>query len=136
MNKIELKELVGGALQDKFQKSFEKVIENLQDVNTTYKAKRNINIKLTFEQNEARDDVKVNIEVTEKLAPQTPMKAMFYIGQDLKTGQLFAEEYGNQIKGQRTLDDYKTEEIVDGKAVDTETGEIIEDKVVDFRKTQ
>lgn len=30
MNKIELKELVGGALQDKFQKSFEKVIENLQ----------------------------------------------------------------------------------------------------------
>ena len=34
MNKVELKDLVVGALQEKFNKSFEKVIDNLQDVNT------------------------------------------------------------------------------------------------------
>lgn len=39
MNKVELKDLVGGALQEKFNKSFEKVIDNLQDVNTSFKVK-------------------------------------------------------------------------------------------------
>ena len=37
MKKIELKELVGGALQEQFGKSFEKVIENLQNPNTPFK---------------------------------------------------------------------------------------------------
>lgn len=31
MNKINLQEIVGGQLQAKFERSFEKVIENLQD---------------------------------------------------------------------------------------------------------
>lgn len=56
MNKVELKDLVGGALQEKFNKSFEKVIDNLQDVNTSFKVKRKISISLDFVQNEARDD--------------------------------------------------------------------------------
>lgn len=42
MNKVELQELVGGALQEKFSKSFEKVVENLQDLNTSFKVKRKI----------------------------------------------------------------------------------------------
>lgn len=39
MNKVELQELVGGALQEKFNKAFENVIENLQDPNTSFKNK-------------------------------------------------------------------------------------------------
>lgn len=39
MNKIELANLVGGALQEKFSKAFERVIENLQDQNTSFKVK-------------------------------------------------------------------------------------------------
>lgn len=35
MKNVELQKLVGGALQEKFAKSFEKVIENLQDPNTS-----------------------------------------------------------------------------------------------------
>ena len=73
MNKVELKDLVGGALQEKFSKSFEKVVDNLQDVNTSFKVKRKITISLDFTQNEARDDVHVDVSVVEKLAPQTPM---------------------------------------------------------------
>lgn len=45
MNKVELQNLVGGALQEKFGKSFEKVIENLQDLNTSFKVKRKITIQ-------------------------------------------------------------------------------------------
>lgn len=138
MNKVELKNLVGGALQEKFNRAFEKVVENLQDSNTSFKAKRGITIKLSFEQNEARNDVSVSIDVSEKLAPEAGMKTSFAIGKDLKTGELFAEEYGKQIKGQMSINDYAPVQVLDGAVVDTDTGEIISesDNVVDFRKAQ
>ena len=142
MNKIELKELVGGAFQEQFGKSFEKILENLQNPNTPFKNSREITIKLKFTQNEKRDDVKCAVLVSEKLAPQAPLETSFAIGKDLKTGELYAEEYGKQIKGQMTIDDYQKEQpqVIDGKQVDTATGEIIEEKqfsnVVDLRKLQ
>ena len=129
VNKIELQDLVGGALQEKFQKAFSKVIENLQDVNTSYKIKRGITIKLTFDQNESRDDVSVSVDVSEKLAPQAQMKTSFYIGKDLKTGDVYAEEYGKQIRGQMSLEDYETKDEVqeiDGNKVNTTTGEVVQ----------
>lgn len=132
MNKVELQDLVGGALQEKFGKSFEKVVQNLQDQNTSFKVKRKITIELSFDQNEARDDVSVSVDVKEKLAPQAGMKTSFYIGKDLRTGEIYAQEYGKQIKGQMRLEDMQTE-----KAVDTETGEVLTKEtstVVDFRK--
>lgn len=136
MQNVKLQDLVGGALQETFAKSFEKVIGNMQDVNTPFKTKRAITITLGFEQNELRDDVKVSIDVKEKLAPQAGLKTSFSIGKDLKTGELYAEEYGRHIKGQVTLDDYQPTQVIDGNVVDTDTGEIIEQKdtVVDFRK--
>lgn len=140
MNKVELETLVGGALQEKFSKAFEKVIENLQDQNTSFKVKRGITIKLTFDQNEARDDVSVSVDVSEKLAPQAGMKTSFYIGKDLKTGEIYAEEYGKQIKGQMTLKDYENTtthiQQIDSDVVDTKTGEVISSvsNVVDLRK--
>lgn len=133
MNKVELQDLVGGALQEKFSKSFEKVVQNLQDQNTSFKVKRKITIELSFDQNEARDDVSVSVDVKEKLAPQAGMKTSFYIGKDLRTGEIYAEEYGKQIKGQMRLEDLQSEQ----KAVDTETGEVLTKEtstVVDFRK--
>ena len=139
MNKVELQSIVGGQLQEKFKHAFEKVIENLQDPNTSYKVKRGINIKLDFVQTEARDNVAVSVLVTEKLAPQQDMNTMFYIGKDLRTGELYAEEYGKHVRGQMSLDDYQTadEPATEEKTVDEETGEILDDdqsKVVDLRK--
>lgn len=131
MNKVELQNLVGGQLWEKFEHAFEKVLENLQDPNTSFKVKRGITIKLDFVQNEKRDDVLVSVDVSEKLAPQAGMKTSFSIGKDLQTGEIYAEEYGKQIKGQMNLFDI----------MDPETGEVIEqnqnidsNKVVDLRK--
>lgn len=137
MKNVELKELVGGALQEQFGKSFEKIVENLQNPNTPYKNSREITIKLKFTQNEKRDDVKCAVQVSEKLAPQAPMETSFAIGKDLKTGELYAEEYGKQIKGQMHIDDIQKTEVIDGQKVDTSTGEIVSEqhpKVVDLRK--
>ena len=105
MNKVELHEIVGGALQEKFSKAFENVIENLQDANTSYKVKRKITISLDFTQNESRDDVHVDVAVVEKLAPQAPMTTSFAIGKDLQSGKVYAEEYGKAVRGQMSFDD-------------------------------
>ena len=121
MKNIDLKELVGGALNEKFNDSFERVIDNLQDVNTPYKNKRNITIKLTFDQSEARDDVKVTLDISEKLSPQTPLSTSFQVGKDLKTGKTYAHEYGKQLKGQIEIGDEELEE---------------NSGVVDFRKAK
>ena len=141
MKKVELKELIGGALQEQFSKSFESIVENLQNPNTPFKNSREITIKLKFTQNEKRDDVKCAVQVSEKLAPQTPMETAFAIGKDLRTGEIYAEEYGKQLKGQVSFDDIPNTQIVDGVEVDTETGEIKNEqnddnlgKVIDLRK--
>lgn len=134
MEKVELQSIVGGALQEKFDRAFERVVENLGDVNTKWKEKRKITITIGFSQNELRNDVAVDVSVVEKLAPQSPLETRFAIGKNLKTGEMYAEEYGMQVRGQMSLDDYAPEQEVAGKVVDTDTGEVIEDNVMDFRK--
>lgn len=133
MEKISLQEMVGGALQEQFEKSFLRVVENLADPNTPFKDCRKISIELKFTQNEARDDVSCAIKVFEKLAAQAPMQTAFAIGKNLKTGELYAEEYGRhaQVKGQLSVDD------VEDIPVNPDTGEIIEEPkgvVIDMRK--
>lgn len=121
MDEITLQNMVGGALQEQFEKSFIKVLENLMDPNTPYKTARKINIELKFDQNEMRDNVTCNIKVSEKLAAQAPMQTNFATGTNLKTGKVYAEEYGKhiQLRGQMKIDDESIE-------VDPDTGEVIE----------
>ncbi|HIT65962.1 MAG TPA: hypothetical protein IAB61_01765 [Candidatus Merdisoma merdipullorum] len=136
MSKINLEEFAGGALQEKFDEAFEKTVQNMLDPNTPWKNKRKITVEITLEQNEDRSDTAVNVSVVMKLAPVKPVETRMVIGKNLKTGEVFAEEYGKQIRGQMSIDDYQMQE-VDGKTVDTETGEIKEtEKVLDFRAKQ
>ena len=133
MAKVSLEQVMGGGLQEQFGKSFNRVIENLADPNTPFKEARKITIELKFTQNEGRDDVSCAVSVKEKLAAQAPMNTAFMIGKNLKTGELYAEEYGrhNRLKGQTTFDEIK---------VNPGTGEVLEEKqpvnveIVDFRK--
>lgn len=136
MHEIKLTELIGGAVQEKFSKSLNRVLENMLDINTPFKAKRSIIIKISFDQNELRNDIKAHIDVSEKLAPEGALETSFAYGRNLKTGEIELEEYGKQIKGQMSLTDYskpELEDIGDGRQVNTETGEIT-GKVVDLRK--
>lgn len=136
MVKVNLETFAGGALQEKFDDAMDKVLANMLDPNTPWKNKRKITVEVTLEQNEDRDDTTVNVSVVPKLAPVKPIGTRMAIGKDLQTGQVFAEEYGSQCRGQMTMDDYQAQrnEEIHGETVDPETGEIIEkDKVVDFR---
>lgn len=138
---ISLQDVAGGALQEKVNRAFEQVMKNMQDPNTPWKNKRKINICLTFEQNEDRTDCTCDISVDTKLAAAKPVSTKFCTEKDLSTGEIFAQEYGPGIRGQMSFDDIeqstedKTVE-VDGQIVDTETGEIKENSVVDFRSAK
>lgn len=138
MQSVNLETFAGGALQEKFDDAMEKVLLNMMDPNTPWKNKREITVKVTFEQNEDRTDTTVNVAVVPKLAPVKPIGTRMAIGKNLKTGDVFAEEYGTQVRGQMTLEQYQEQQKVAEKEVpfDPETGEIIEPQpqaVVDFR---
>lgn len=125
MLQIDLNELAGGELGVQFQEAAKKVVANMLDPNTAYKNKRGITIKITFEQNEARNDVAVGIQTETKLAPQQPIKTHLSIGKDLRTEELYLQEYGAAIRGQASIEDYKGadgEYSVDGTKADPGTG--------------
>ena len=105
---VDLNQIAGGEFAAQFTDALFKVVGNLKDPNTPFKNKRGITIKLTFEQNEMRDDVTVGVSVETKLASRSPAKTQMAIGKDLATGELYIEEYGRGIAGQMSLDKYPT----------------------------
>lgn len=134
METLKLREVAGGALQEKANQALQKVFANMQDPNTPWKNKRVVTIKMAFTQNEDRDESTCEISVETKLAPVKPVETKFSIAKNLQTGEVEAMEYGPGIKGQMTLSDYPIDQpseiTVDGKRVDTKTGEIKEEKIV------
>lgn len=136
--KVNLEQFANGALQEKFDMAFQRVIENMQDPNTPYKNKRVISIKIALTQNENRDDSAVEVSVETKLAPVMPIATRMSIGKDLRTGEIYAEEYGKQIKGQMSFSDMEEAApltAVGEDVVDTDTGEVV-GKVTDFRRKE
>lgn len=130
MFEINLDDLAGGELGAQFQDAAKKVVDNLLDPNTPFKNKRGITIKLTFEQNEERNDVQVGVQVDTKLSPRNPLKTNLAIGKDLRDNKLYVQEYGRGIRGQVTIEDYPKDSEgnihIAQKAVDSETGEILD----------
>lgn len=123
---VNLESFAGGALQEKFDNALQEILTNMTDPNTPWKNKREIMIKVTFEQNEERDDSNVHVSVATKTAAIKPISTKMAIAKDLETGKVFAEEYGKQIMGQMSIEDLEPEK----PAVETEN------KVVDLRARQ
>ena len=126
MSKVNLQDFAGGALQEKFNSAMQQVLENMTDTNTSWKTKREINVKISFEQNEDRDDTAVDVSVVAKLAPSKSIGTRMAIGKNIKTGELYAEEYGSQVRGQMSMADFQEQEESSDKEESEKT-------VVDFR---
>ena len=77
---VDLSELAGGALQEKFDREVTRVVKNLQDPNTPYGDSRKIVITISFKQTEMRDDAKVDISVVSKLATVSPQRHILHWG--------------------------------------------------------
>ncbi len=104
-----LSTIAGGKLEEKFQREFALVLQNLMDINTPYKTKRKITIDLEFAQTEDRRDIQLGISVKTKLAPRSPVSTQIGIGKDLRSGKLYIEEYGSHLRGQTKIKEEQPE---------------------------
>lgn len=124
----------------------EAVARNIADPNTEAKTTRKITVTITLKPNEQRDFITTSITTKSTLAPTLGAVTALAVGKNLKTGEIEVGEIGNQIPGQMSMADVEPQQPagpvqeIDGKAVDTETGEIVGQasggNVVDLRKAR
>jgi len=81
---VTLENLGGGVLAEKFDVSWQRVMDNLMDPNTKQSVNREINIKIKIKPSEEREICNLEIECTEKLAPDYGYGTMVFIDKDIK----------------------------------------------------
>lgn len=114
-NCLDISKIAQGSLQEKIQREWQRVLDNLQDPNIPFKPARKLIIELNCVQDETRTHLSVNGTVKTKLAPEQPVVANFGQQKDLVTGKAYAKEYTPIDARQINFDEYKE---VDGYLVD------------------
>lgn len=102
---INILQLAQGAVQEKLDREFEKVFENIQDPNVTATAKRTITLKIDLVPDDVRQVVKTNVTATSKLAPTDPVTTTILTGKDLTTNKIEARELQSGVPGQTYIDE-------------------------------
>ena len=130
MRHFNLETFAGGELSRQINRDIEAVMRNVVDPNTDVKAKRKITVTIEFKPNEQRDFITTNVNSKPTLAPALGAVTALGVQQDLTSGAIDVAEIGSKMPGATVK--------VEGKTVDTETGEIMEkgSKVVDLRKRE
>lgn len=93
--RITLSNLAGGAVEEKFQTAWEKVLENINDPNKKLNFAREVNIKIKVKPKEGSDANAVSIDVREKLAPEYEHETQVFVGTDTD-GNIRALEFNPQ----------------------------------------
>lgn len=146
MKHINIEQFSNGELTQQINREMEAVARNIADPNTEAKTTRKITVTITLKPNEQRDFITTSITTKSTLAPTLGAVTALAVGKNLKTGEIEVGEIGNQIPGQMSMADVETQQPsgpvqeIDGKTVDTETGEIVGQaaggNVVDLRKAR
>lgn len=145
MKHINIEQFSNGELTQQINRELEAVARNIADPNTEAKTARKITVTITMKPNEQRDFITTSITTKSTPAPTLGAVTALAIRENLQTKEIEVGEIGNQIPGQMSMEDVKAQQTrghvqdVDGRAVDTETGEIIEpagNNVVDLRKAR
>jgi len=98
-----LDELMDGALTERFNYEMERVLQNVFDVNTNPKAKRQIQIVIDITPNERRDAAEFKVDVKSKVAPPIAVAQTVMLYQD-DDGNVTATELTGQVPGQMDMD--------------------------------
>ena len=77
-----LLEMARGAILERVDYEAARVAENIEDPNTDIKAKRKIQITLTFKASADRETVQMDTEVKTTLAPMMPVSTNLYMVRD------------------------------------------------------
>ncbi|MFS0820785.1 replication terminator protein [Bacillus sp. 1P02SD] len=101
---LPLSALANGAIQEKLDGELKKVFENIHDPNTKAEDKRTVTIKLEFVPDENRQTVKVNSNISIKLANVKDVSMTVLTGKNLTNGKIEAKELKSSVPGQTYLD--------------------------------
>ncbi|MDZ5607060.1 replication terminator protein [Bacillus pseudomycoides] len=118
---IDLNSFADGALAERFHQEFERVMENMNDLNTDPKKARKIVLTLSFTGDQKREVWNCQVQATSKLAPTEAVESKILLDMD-QNGNLVGQELSSGVKGQFYMD-------LQGE-VKTDVGESVEDAEV------
>ena len=95
--------LMDGALTERFNQEFKKVLQNVFDPNTDPKKKRKLTMIVSVTPNERRDAADLQVDVTTTLAAHVPTTQTVFISMQ-DDGTVHALEQTGQIPGQIDMD--------------------------------
>ncbi len=136
---IDLNSLADGAVAEKVDAEFQRVLKNMADPNTDPTKARSITLTLTFKGNKNREIWDCTSKVSSKLVAAKEVESTFIVGRD-QDGGVVGRELNSGVKGQMYIDgdgDVSTdvgekvtteEQPTPAAPVPTERG------IVDFRK--
>ncbi|WP_426952816.1 replication terminator protein [Bacillus mycoides] len=129
---IDLNSFADGAVAERFDAEFERVLENMSDPNTDPKKPRTITLTLSITGDKKREVWDCQVQAKSKLAPTIEVGSKILMGRD-HSGQIVGQELSSGVKGQYYID---TEgDVANDVGEKVETEEVsTENAVVDFRK--
>ncbi|EIZ4604337.1 hypothetical protein MPU16_000740 [Staphylococcus pseudintermedius] len=104
LNNVKLSELGQGALQELFESELEKVIENINDINTDPTKKRKITMTIDIKSDEYREIIFADVKVKSNLVSidSTGIKLFNIVDEN---GERVVNELRSGAKGQAFIDD-------------------------------
>lgn len=82
LEKVNLKNIAMGALQERFSIALEQALDNINDINTEAKKVRKITVVLSLKPNENRDETDYSLEVKNNFPALKGVVGRFYIRKD------------------------------------------------------
>jgi hypothetical protein len=128
--------MANGAIQEKLDCELEKIFNNIHDPNTEAKDKRAITIKLEFTPDDNRQTVKVNSNISIKLANVKDVSMTVLTGKDLSNGKIEAKELKSNIPGQTYFDEELMPKTDIGVPVDVIEQELNRKKVINLQENR
>ncbi|WP_324173578.1 hypothetical protein [Staphylococcus pseudintermedius] len=104
LNNVKLSELGQGALQELFESELEKVIENINDINTDPTKKRKITMTIDIKSDEYREIIFADAKVKSNLVSMDSTGIKFFNIVD-ENGERVVNELRSGAKGQAFIDD-------------------------------
>ncbi|PFP88698.1 replication terminator protein [Bacillus cereus] len=100
---IDLNSFADGALAEQFDREFERVTENMADLNTDPTKPRKITVTLTFKGDKKRDVWACAVQSKSTIVPADEVESKILLDRDLE-GNVVGQELASGIKGQMFMD--------------------------------
>lgn len=103
VNKKSVLEMAMGGILQITDYEIERIIANISDPNTDPKAKRKVTLTLTFQPDDYRERIDLQVQAKTTLAPVAPVRTAVCITKD-REGRVLLAEMLPQVSGQMDID--------------------------------